>query len=89
MRRRKKLITQKIIKQGIVDYTSNILLKIGSNFLTFFHIPGNIPFLNDSSNILFRGIVTDSLLIEISSHPCDLLESSDNTKIIYSDFDPI
>ena len=50
---------------------------------------GNIPFFNDSPNILFRGIVTDSLLIEISSHPCDLLKSSDNTKIIYSGVGPI
>ena len=49
-------------------------------------------FFNDSSNMIFKGIVTDSLqvfviLIEILLHPCDLLESNDlfcNTKRIYS-----
>ena len=52
------------------------------NYISFFPYFWNIPFFNDSSNIIVKGIVTDSLqffiiLIEILSHPCDLLESSD------------
>ena len=108
MRRRKKLISQKMIKQGIVGITlSNFLPKIGSKLigrqffikvlssflcigttLVFFHISGNIPCFNYSSNIIFRGIVTDSLqvcinLIDILSYPCPLLESNDFIIEIY------
>ena len=43
--------------------------------LTFFHNSGNIPFFNDSSNMVFKGIVTDSL--QIFTIPCDLLESNE------------
>ena len=52
------------------------------NYISFFPYFWNILFFNDSSNIIVKGIVTDSLqffiiLIEILSHPRDLLESSD------------
>ena len=50
------------------------------NYITY--ISGNIPFFNDSSNIIFKGIVTDSLqifiiLINTLPYPCDLHESND------------
>ena len=52
------------------------------NYISFFSYFWKYSFFNDSSNIIFKGIATDSLqifiiLIEISSNPCDLLESSD------------
>ena len=52
------------------------------NYISFFPYFWKYSFFNDSSNIIFKGIVTDSLqifiiLIEILSNPCDLLESSD------------
>ena len=67
--------------------------------LAFLHVSGNIPLNNYSSNIIFKGIVSDSLqifiiLINILSYQCDLLESNDfivdnisfifNKKRIYS-----
>ena len=50
--------------------------------LGFFQISRNIPFFNDSSNIIFKAIVASSLqifiiLVDILSYPCDLLESND------------
>ena len=47
--------------------------------LALFHISGNIPFFNDSSNIIFEGIVNNSLqifdiLIDTLSYPCGLLK---------------
>ena len=49
--------------------------------LGFFHISRNIPFFNDSSNIIFKAIVANSLqifiIVDILSYPCDLLESND------------
>ena len=48
----------------------------------FFHMSGKIYFFSDSSKMIFRGIVTDSLqifiiLIDILSHPRALLESNE------------
>ena len=62
-----------------------IFIKVLSYFLcartklVFFHISGNIPFSNDSSNQIFKGMVPDSLqifiiLIDTLSCPCHLLE---------------
>ena len=52
------------------------------NYISFFQYFWKYPFLNDSSNKIFKGIVTDSLqmfiiLIDILLYPCDLLESND------------
>ena len=52
------------------------------NYISFFPYFWKQCFFNDSSNIIFKVIVTDSLqifiiLIDILSHPCDLLESKD------------
>ena len=66
----------------------NFLLKFCLLFLcietklAFCHISGNISFFNYSSDIIFKGILTDSLqifiiLIEMLSYSCDLLESND------------
>ena len=49
--------------------------RIKKTKLTFsFHISGNIIFI-DSSNIIFKDIVTGSAQVETC--PCDLLESND------------
>ena len=50
--------------------------------LAFFHISGNSPFFNDSSIIVFKAILTESLqfliiLIATLSYPCDLTEAND------------
>ena len=87
-----------MVKQRLVDYpfeyvTRNrnktnrtvMFIQVLSSFLCtgtklafFFHI----PFFNTSSNIMFKGIVTDSLqiliiLINTLSCQCDFLESKD------------
>ena len=70
-------------------------IKVLSSFLcigiilALFHISGNVSFFNDSSNIIFKGIVTHSLqffiiIIDILSYKCDLLESDES--IIGSEF---
>ena len=51
------------------------------NYVGFFPYFWKYSFFNDSSNIIFKDIATDSLqifiiLIDILSHPCDLVESN-------------
>ena len=41
----------------------------------FFHISGNIISFIDSSNVIFKDIVTGS--VQVETCPCDLLESND------------